>query len=171
MTAAPTAPTRSTSSPSIQFIEQFVSQRPANKLTGVLLGQLDSFNRISTAFGEEKASAFCKDYVEMFPNRTENYCCGGGGGTVSIDEIRDFRVGLMGKSKADQIRATGAKYVVAPCANCKKQLAEVCEDHDLDVKICGLHDLILKAIIPPEFMRIDGSDAAAPGQADAGEDS
>jgi Fe-S oxidoreductase len=91
--------------------------------------------------------AICSDFVEMTPNRTENYCCGGGGGTVSIDEIRKFRTGLMGKRKADQIRATGAKLVVAPCANCKKQLKEVLEDHGLDdVQVVGLHDLLLKVI-------------------------
>jgi len=91
--------------------------------------------------------AICEDFVEMTPNRTENYCCGGGGGTVSIDEIRAFRTGLMGKRKADQIRATGASIVVSPCANCKKQLKEVCEDNDLeDVEVVGLHDLLLKCI-------------------------
>jgi Fe-S oxidoreductase len=91
--------------------------------------------------------AICKDYVEMTPNRTENYCCGGGGGTVSIDEIRAFRTGPLGKRKADQIRATGARYVVAPCANCKKQLREVCEDNGLsEVQVVGLHDLLLKVI-------------------------
>ena len=31
----------------------------------------------------------CADFVEMTPNRQDNYCCGGGGGTVSIDEIRE----------------------------------------------------------------------------------
>jgi Fe-S oxidoreductase len=91
--------------------------------------------------------AICRDYVEMTPNRTENYCCGGGGGTVSIDEIRAFRTGPMGKRKAEQIRATGAQYVVAPCANCKKQLREVCEDNGLrEVQVVGLHDLLLKVI-------------------------
>jgi Fe-S oxidoreductase len=91
--------------------------------------------------------AICKDYVEMTPNRTQNYCCGGGGGTVSIDEIRSFRTGPMGKRKAEQIRATGARYIVAPCANCKKQLREVCEDNGLgDVQVVGLHDLLLKVI-------------------------
>ncbi len=95
----------------------------------------------------EILKAICKDFVEMTPNRTQNYCCGGGGGTVSIDEIREFRTRLMGKRKADQIRATGAKYVVAPCANCKKQLREVCEDNDLkDVEVIGLHDLLLRVI-------------------------
>ncbi|MFH1723721.1 MAG: (Fe-S)-binding protein [Elusimicrobiota bacterium] len=95
----------------------------------------------------ELLKAICGDFVEMTPNRAENYCCGGGGGTVSIDEIRAFRTGLMGKRKADQIRATGAKYVVSPCANCKKQLREVCEDNGLnEVEVVGLHDLLLKAI-------------------------
>jgi Fe-S oxidoreductase len=106
----------------------------------------------------EILKAICRDYVEMTPNRTENYCCGGGGGLVSIDEIRDFRTRSMGKAKADQIRETGAQYVVAPCANCKKQLKEVCEDNDLeDVTIIGLHDLLLRVI---DF----GNDAGADGE-------
>lgn len=91
--------------------------------------------------------AICKDYVEMTPNRTENYCCGGGGGTVSIDEIRAFRTGPLGRRKARQIRETGARYVVAPCANCKKQLRELCQDNGLEeVQVVGLHDLLLKVI-------------------------
>jgi Fe-S oxidoreductase len=92
--------------------------------------------------------SFCRDYVDMEPKGANNYCCGGGGGTVSVDEIRTYRTKVTGKLKADQIRATGARYVVAPCANCKKQLREVCEDHGLTgVEVVGLHDLIYKAIV------------------------
>jgi len=95
----------------------------------------------------ELLEAICKDYVDMVPGGQMNICCGGGGGTVSIDEIRKFRTGTGGHVKAEQIKATGAKYVVAPCANCKKQLREVCEDNGLhDVEIVGLHDLLLKAL-------------------------
>ena len=95
----------------------------------------------------------CADFVEMTPNRSENYCCGGGGGAVSIDEIREFRTLTGGKAKADQIRATGAHYVVGPCANCKKQLREVCEDHGLaDAEVIGLHDLILKSLDFPKLI-------------------
>jgi len=102
----------------------------------------------------------------MTPNRAENYCCGGGGGLVSIDEIRDFRTCSMGKAKADQIRKTGAKLVVAPCANCKKQLKEVCEDNDLgDVEIVGLHDLLLKVI---DFGTDANVDAEEAGESQAG---
>jgi len=98
----------------------------------------------------------CADFVEMTPNRRANYCCGGGGGTVSIDEIRKFRTLVGGATKADQIRRTEATYVVAPCANCKKQLREICEDHGLDhVSVVGLHDLVLKALIPPPHMIVE----------------
>jgi Fe-S oxidoreductase len=93
--------------------------------------------------------AFCKDFVEMTPHGRENYCCGGGGGTVSVDEIHDFRMKVAGRTKAEQIRATGAKYVISPCANCKKQLAELIEHYEIDAKCVGLHDLILKAIRIP----------------------
>jgi hypothetical protein len=89
----------------------------------------------------------CEDFVELEPHGMDNYCCGGGGGTVSIDEIRKFRTGPGGKTKADQIKASGAHYVVAPCANCKKQIDEVIADNELDAERVGLHDLLLKAVI------------------------
>ena len=95
----------------------------------------------------ELIQAFCSNYVEMKPNRRDNICCGGGGGTVSIDEIRPYRTTVGGKVKAEQIRATGAKYCIAPCANCKKQLRELMEDQGVDCEIVGLHDLLYKAIV------------------------
>jgi Fe-S oxidoreductase len=94
----------------------------------------------------EILKSFCKNYVEMTPNRENNICCGGGGGTVSIDEIRPYRTSVGGKMKAEQIRASKCKYLVAPCANCKKQLRELVEDQGIDCEVVGLHDLIYKAI-------------------------
>ncbi|MCP4726948.1 MAG: (Fe-S)-binding protein, partial [bacterium] len=70
----------------------------------------------------EILKSFVKNFVEMTPNGKDNLCCGGGGGIVSIDEVRKYRTGVIGKKKADQIRDTGAEVVVAPCANCKKQI-------------------------------------------------
>jgi len=106
--------------------------------------------------------AICDQYVDMTPSGAENYCCGGGGGTVSIDEIRQFRTLVGGATKAEQIRRTEATVLVAPCANCKKQLREVCDDHGLGhVRVVGLHDLLLHAIEPPPEMRLDDE---APGQ-------
>ena len=81
---------------------------------------------------------------------------------MSIDEMREFRTKVTGKKKAEQIKATGCDLLVAPCANCKKQLAEVCEDNDLEnVKVVGLHDLLLKALIPPPEMVIQSDTETA----------
>ena len=92
----------------------------------------------------------CRDFVEMTPRGKDNYCCGGGGGTVSIDEIRKFRTHIGAAAKAAQIRATGAAFVVAPCANCKKQTGELIEDFRLEARHVGLHDLMLQAIVTPD---------------------
>ncbi len=102
----------------------------------------------------EILKAFCKNYVEMTPSGEDNICCGGGGGTVSIDEIRPYRTTVGGKLKADQIRKSGCKILVAPCANCKKQLKELVEDQKIDCEVVGLHDLIYKAIIFDDSLKV-----------------
>jgi Fe-S oxidoreductase len=88
----------------------------------------------------------CQDFVEMTPRGTDNYCCGGGGGTVSIDEIKEFRMNIGGWTKADQIKQTQAEIIVTPCANCKKQIDEIIDHYDLPVQRVGLHDLLLRAL-------------------------
>jgi len=42
-------------SSSIEFVEKFLKQGQQGRLAGLLLGQLDSFNRIASTFGEERA--------------------------------------------------------------------------------------------------------------------
>ncbi len=95
----------------------------------------------------EVLKSFCNNYVEMTPSGENNICCGGGGGTVSIDEIRPYRTTIGGKLKAEQIKKSGCEILVAPCANCKKQLRELVEDQGINCQVVGLHDLIYKAII------------------------
>jgi diguanylate cyclase (GGDEF)-like protein len=48
----------------VRFIEQFLRQGLENRLAGLLLGQLDAFNRIATTFGHERCETFCADYAE-----------------------------------------------------------------------------------------------------------
>ena len=72
----------------------------------------------------------CAEYVDMTPRGRENYCCGGGGGTVSIDEIRAFRTGIGGRTKAEQIRRPAPRSSWRPvrtarssCARCARTTA------------------------------------------------
>ncbi len=88
----------------------------------------------------------CRNFVEMTPHGVNNYCCGGGGGTVSVDETHEYRMKVAGKVKADQLRRTGAQIVCSPCANCKKQLRELVQYYELPIEVMGLHDLVLRAI-------------------------
>lgn len=91
--------------------------------------------------------AAAKNFVEMEPSRHENFCCGGGGGGVTIPDIHEFRMKVAGKKKAEQIRASAAKLVAAPCANCKKQLRELVDYYQLPVTIIGVHDLLVNSIV------------------------
>ena len=83
----------------------------------------------------------------MTPNRGMNYCCGGGGGLVISEDLHDFRMKVGGLKKVEQLLSTGAKIVVAPCANCKKQLRELVQFHKLDMEVAGLHDVIGRALV------------------------
>lgn len=87
-----------------------------------------------------------EDFVEMTPNRADNYCCGGGGGQLAMSEYRDRRVDA-GKIKADQIRQTGAKVVATPCHNCIDQLTELNQVYRLQVEIKTISEIVADALI------------------------
>ncbi|MCG6963299.1 MAG: (Fe-S)-binding protein [Acidobacteria bacterium] len=93
--------------------------------------------------------SFVKNFVEMEPHGRANYCCGGGGGLVSLDETHEYRMEVAGRLKAEQLRQTRANICVAPCANCKKQLKELVEHYQIPCRVVGLHDLILQALVIP----------------------
>ena len=91
--------------------------------------------------------ACCADFREMTPSGALNWCCGGGGGLSAMNEIKDFRMTVSGSRKLQQIRATGASYVAAACANCKRQIAQLMEHHQMQVVVGGVHDLLSRAIL------------------------
>jgi Fe-S oxidoreductase len=86
------------------------------------------------------------DFVEMAPNRQDNYCCGGGGGQLSMSEYRDRRVDA-GRIKADQIRRTGAGIVATPCHNCIDQLTELNQVYKLGVQIKTVAEIVADALV------------------------
>ncbi len=88
------------------------------------------------------------DFVEMTPNRAENFCCGGGGGQLAMAQYRDKRL-QAGGVKAEQIRATGARIVVAPCHNCIDQLMELNREYKLGVVIKTVAEIVADALILP----------------------
>jgi Fe-S oxidoreductase len=64
-----------------------------------------------------------ENFIDMQPNRSANYCCGGGGGFLQAGMTEHRRT--YGKRKFDQIAATGAAYVLTPCHNCHSQMEDI----------------------------------------------
>lgn len=88
------------------------------------------------------------DFVDMEPHGIENYCCGGGGGMLSMTEFAKERI-AAGKAKADQITATGAEVLATSCHNCLDQLDEIRRHYKLKIKIVNLSELVADAIVWP----------------------
>jgi Fe-S oxidoreductase len=85
-------------------------------------------------------------FVEMTPNRIENFCCGGGGGQLAMGRFKAQRL-QAGRVKAEQIRRTGARIVVAPCHNCIDQLMELNKEYKLGVAIKTVAEMVADALI------------------------
>jgi Fe-S oxidoreductase len=87
-------------------------------------------------------------FREMYPNREEAYCCGGGAGLVAVPETHDLRM-VAGKPKADQITRSGAQVIAAACENCRLQLGDLSGHYGLGVGVVSLVDLVVKAMRLP----------------------
>jgi len=87
-----------------------------------------------------------QDFAEMTPNREKNYCCGGGGGQLSMTDFTSRRRSA-GRVKADQIAKTKARVVAAPCHNCLDQLAELSKHYRLGVKVKSVIELAADALV------------------------
>ena len=88
----------------------------------------------------------CSDFREMHPNRTENFCCTGGGGLLSMAEYRPLRMEVA-KIKAEQLKATGAKQVCTICHNCVDGLNDVVKHYKLDMKVVQILELVERALV------------------------
>ena len=88
----------------------------------------------------------CPDWVDTYPNKENNFCCGAGGGAWAMpySEERVF----YGRKKAEQIRKTGAEIVIAPCHNCRDQIMKsLNKEYDLGVETFYLWELLAEAIV------------------------
>jgi Fe-S oxidoreductase len=86
-------------------------------------------------------------FVELSPNRENNWCCGGGGGLVALGE-KDFRMNSS-RGKADQMKDSGADVICTACENCHTQLTDLNEHYQLGMKVEFLSHLVANALQKP----------------------
>lgn len=95
-----------------------------------------------------------EDFREMEPCGEHNFCCGGGGGFNGIGRYRKERNVAL-KVKRDQILATGAKLVIAPCHNCWDAIRDMEEIYKIGIRWSFLKPLLLKMVVVPEHLRAE----------------
>ena len=102
-------------------------------------------------------------FIDMVPNRENNYCCGGGGGYLQSG-YNDARF-HYGTRKFRQIQETGAAYCITPCHNCHQQIEELAEHFGGDYKTVHLWTIICLAIgaLGPNERKYLGEDLARVG--------
>lgn len=91
--------------------------------------------------------AACADYREMPDGGYAQWCCGGGGGLSALRSVRDFRMRISGKRKAEQLIETQAKIVSTSCLQCRTQLKEIVRYHKMELTVSGVHELVYQALV------------------------
>ncbi|MCP3899803.1 MAG: (Fe-S)-binding protein, partial [Desulfobacteraceae bacterium] len=81
-----------------------------------------------------------ENFVDMYPSRSNNYCCGGGGGAIETD-FNEERL-HYGKTKIDQIIETDATYCITPCNNCHSQIRDLSKHYDVELNTIHLWTII-----------------------------
>jgi Fe-S oxidoreductase len=128
---------------------------PAKKIKEPVTYQ-DSCNYIRNGglghVAREIMGYIAEDFREMSPNREHNFCCGGGGGLNGIGRYREQRnIGM--KVKRDQILATGAKLVIAPCHNCWDAIRDLEEVYEIGIRWSFLKPLLINMLEVPDHLK------------------
>ncbi len=85
--------------------------------------------------------------VPLYPDRMNQFCCGGGGGAL-VTGYNQERI-FYARRKFDQIKASGAEMVVVPCHSCHGQLNATKKDHDMaELEVKYLWELVADCLIP-----------------------
>jgi len=86
------------------------------------------------------------NWVDLFPCRGNQYCCGGGGGTL-LTPYKQERIHYSRK-KFEQIRRAGVEMIVVPCHSCHGQLRAMAKEFDMpDLEVKYLWQVVAEALV------------------------
>jgi Fe-S oxidoreductase len=111
---------------------------------------------VKSVVGEE-------NFIDMTPNRSNNFCCGGGGGFLQSG-FKEARL-KYGRLKDQQIQTTGADYCIAGCHNCHAQIHELSEHYGGGYGVVHLWTLICLSLGIPA-RRPERGECLSPGDGD-----
>lgn len=137
----------------VQLTAQYLAEgkikvKPGTFTTPLTYHDPCNLGRNAGIFAEPRAllNSVATDFRELSPNRELNWCCGGGGGLIAEPSLLQARM-QGGKPKVEQIKKSGAEWVVTACENCKTQLEDLNAHYALGVEIKGVLDLVADALV------------------------
>ena len=86
------------------------------------------------------------DLKEMQPTGDFNWCCGGGGGVVTIHRADKLRYKVF-ELKRDQVDSTGAETVLSTCSNCRQSFNDAKDHFNWDKEIESLLELVAENLV------------------------
>lgn len=92
----------------------------------------------------------CSDFVEMPGGGIANLCCGGGGGVSANPRAEDLKTRAFGVKLAQIDRIGAVDAVVVPCANCRGVFEDGLFEHDRELEVIGLGELVAETLAGDE---------------------
>ncbi|MDQ7784994.1 MAG: (Fe-S)-binding protein [Desulfomonilaceae bacterium] len=85
------------------------------------------------------------EFVEMWPNRKQSICCGGGGSVGQNTDMAKKRL-EHARTKRDQILRTGADTLATCCQNCLSQLGDLQSRYEMPLEVKSVIQMLVEAI-------------------------
>jgi len=99
-------------------------------------------------------NATCEDFRDVNPRLEHNYCCCAGSGVINYGPPWKFVRMEGGRAKIEQLKATGAKVVIAPCHSCHKTIEEMIAYYKVDMHVKFLSEVLVEHMEIPEDMKV-----------------
>jgi len=101
----------------------------------------------ATSAPREVLAALGADLHEMPPAGDANWCCGGGGGVVTLHRADEHRHRAF-QIKMQQVEATGAERLATSCSNCRLSFDDGQAHYKWDKKMESLLELAAEHLAP-----------------------
>ena len=88
---------------------------------------------------------FVDNRVDLYPDKGNAYCCGGGGGTM-LTPYKETRA-FYSRRKIDQIKRVTPELIVVPCHSCHGQIKQALSAADMDIPVKYLWEIVADALI------------------------
>lgn len=91
-------------------------------------------------------SKLTSNWTDFYPCRGNQFCCGGGGGTL-LTPYKEERF-IYGQKKIDQIKRSKANLIVVPCHSCHGQIKTLLQNAEMEkIEVKYLWQVVAEALI------------------------